>query len=168
MSLSPEQKRRVDTFIYDEWVDENDDERKSMSNLKILLNEVQHPIEIDYMLRGFNWDCGIDGLDFILNYPMTEPATKLRAFWMVGPGYFCRYEKEKDIGEYELEEWRAVQFLQKHAISSIGKLGCLRFDPRRDEEGYDWTSQYSREEKKLSTKGKKSFYEIPSELYDAV
>ena len=168
MNLSPEQKRRVDTFIYDEWVDDSDDERKSLSNLKALLNGVEHPIEIDCMLRDLNWDCGIDGLDFILTHPMTDPATKLRAFWMAGPGYFCQYENERDISEYELGEWKAVQYLQRHAISSIGQLGQLQFDPRKDEEGYDWTSQYSREENKLPAKGKKSFYEIPSELYNAV
>jgi len=168
MNLSPEQKKRVETFIYDEWVDDKDDEKKSISNLKKLLNEVQHPIEIDCMLRGFNWDCGIDGLDFILTHPMTDTATKLRAFWMAGPGYFCQYEKERDISEYELDEWEAIQLLQKHATSSIRQSGQLQFDPKKDEEGYDWTSQYSREESKMSERGKKSFYTIPSELYNAV
>ena len=135
MKLNPEQKRRVERFIYDEWVDEEDDEQKTMSNLKLLLNEVESPVEIDYMLKDFNWDCGIAGLDFILTHPMTDPATKFRAFWMAGPGYFCQYEKERDISEYELDEW---------------------------------TSQYIREEGKLPEKGRKSFYCIPSGLYDAI
>jgi len=168
MNLSPEQKRRVEKFIYDEWVDKDDDEQKSLLNLKALLNKVESSIEIDHMLKDFNWDCGIDGLNFILTHPMTDPATKLRAFWMAGPGYFCQYEKERDISEYELDEWNAVQFLEKHARSSIGQSAQLRFDPKRDEEGYDWTAQYLREERKLPSKDKVSFYQIPSELYNAI
>ncbi len=168
MNLNPEQKRRVDRFIYDEWVDEDDNEQKSLSNLKALLGEVQSPIEIDYMLKGFNWDCGIDGLDFILTHPMTDPATKLRAYWMAGPGYFCQYEKERDISKYELGEWKALKSLEKYACAALGQQAQLKFDPRKDEEGYDWTSQYIREERKLSEKGMKSFYGIPPELYDAV
>jgi hypothetical protein len=168
MKLSPEQKRRVDAFIYDEWVDEDDNEQRTTNNLKALLNEVQDPIEIDCMLRDFNWDCGIEGLDYILTHQKTDPSTKLRAFWMAGPGYFCQYENEADIGEYERGQWQAVQVLQKHALSSVGKSAQLKFNPKNDEENYDWTSQFKRDESKLAKVGQKSFYRIPPELYNEI
>jgi hypothetical protein len=118
------------------------------------------------MVKGFNWDCGISGLDAVLLYSMAAPGVKLRAFWMSGPGYLCRYEHEKDIEGFEIEHFQAVKFLEQLAINSQNTPSASKFDPKNDVEGFDWTSQYRLDEKKLAAKGKQSFYTIPTLLYD--
>jgi len=166
VNLSSEQRERVNFFIHDEWVDES--ESRTESNLNELLDSVESPYEFDLMLREFNWGCGIAGIDAVIKHPKTDPATKLRAFWMAGPGYFCRYEREADIDEYELSQWHAIKFLQKYALSGLTQKSQIHFDPKNDEEGYDWTMQFKTEELKLPKLGKQSFYQIPDELYQAI
>ena len=168
MKLTISQQKRVNDFLEEEWADINDREEVSMKNLLALLSKVESPYELDAMVSGFNWDCGIESLKPVLEHSLIDPGTILKAFWLSGPGYFSQYETEDQIEAYQLEGWLGVKYLKELAIKSLEKSSVISFDPNAEYNGIVWAKQYEREERRLQYQGKTPFFSIPDELRRSV
>lgn len=159
MNLDEYQKSRIQEFVYDEWVDENDNEDISMQNLKSLLSKITSPIELDEMIKGFNFDCGTEELKHLIDHPLIHSATVLRLFWMSGPGYFCKYQFEEDIQDNEKSSFDMIKYIYRKLETILNEDSIIQFNPRNDE-GYNWVDAYKREELKLPKKGITPFFQI--------
>lgn len=145
MTLSAAQRKRIDFFLEDEWVDEDDDEIATAENLARLLGEVESAEELHVMVAEFNWDTEGETVLTILKHPLCDVATTLLAYWRSGPRYYSRFANEAEIdAEYMIEGWELVQKLHAAVEARLGERASIRFDPANDatSDGYDWTADY--------------------------
>lgn len=166
MNLTAKQQERIDYFIEEEWLDDN--EQISLRNLEKVLDSVESPIEIDYMIRDMPMMSDIEPYKILINHDKTDVATKLRCFWSVFPTIFLQFEKESDIPQDETYHWELVKFLQKSVLKYLGATASLSFNPSSDETGFDYINENKHVVDKMNSAGKKSFYKIPDDLYKPI
>lgn len=88
--LSPDQRKRILSFLEDEWVDDDDDEARTEANLRNLLAQIETPLELHWCARLFNWDTECDTLRTLMKHPLCDRGTALAVFWAGQPDYYYR------------------------------------------------------------------------------
>jgi hypothetical protein len=58
MALTQAQKERVQSLIYDEYVDEDGTDDENRAAFEELLSQIDSPEELHAFAGEFNWDCG--------------------------------------------------------------------------------------------------------------
>jgi hypothetical protein len=89
----------------------------------------------------WNWDGGIEPLEWIVAQPMCDRATALLVYWYGGAGYDARYASRDDVPAYELDVHDLLHGIEQRYLSGFYTRQELAFDPTNDD-GEDWTRLY--------------------------
>jgi hypothetical protein len=159
------QSEIVDYLIEGDW--ETEDDSSSLENFKLALTSIDNSASIHDFARGYNFDCGVEDLLYVLEHPKLDKSTVLAMYWMLAPGYFQQYETRDKIPSFESNQFNAVLKLHE-SLYFVQKIdSTIRFDPK-DDDGLDWTEEYKIQMRLLPQRGNKYFYEIPKEFFNAV
>src|SRR5438132_13820677 len=87
MTLSPEQRYRVETILNDAYVDDDSTDVEIEERIGQLFAEIESAEELHHIAARFNWDCGVDYLWRVIRHPRCDAGTALLLFWLGAPSY---------------------------------------------------------------------------------
>ena len=98
--------------------------------------------EVHQFVLQYNWDDSLAPLLALALAPATEPASILCAYWKTAPRYMHRFRTIADSGIHRAE-FELVELIERNYVAGFYRPGARGWDPRRDEQGYDWTADYA-------------------------
>ncbi|KPM30486.1 Hypothetical protein I595_3307 [Croceitalea dokdonensis DOKDO 023] len=147
MIVTPSKERLIkENFIEYSFENEDYDFKPNFGIFKKLNSSDQY-----YLAENFNWDDGIDVLNWIIESPKCDSGTACMIFWKAEPDYYAEYNAET-IGESDKEVFDLLQKIISKFKSSGFRKNKLKFNLL--ENGYssaDFDSEYS-------------IWELPKEL----
>jgi hypothetical protein len=98
---------------------------------KSLFDQLSHPAELFYLAHTYNWDDGIDVLQWVVDSPLCSVATASLIFWRSQPDYYRRYNLSGDTS-VALNDDEVLSLLhsiiKKYENNSFSSI-ALAFDP---------------------------------------
>ena len=85
--LNPEQIARIEYLATDKWVvDDNsaDSASRSWQNFQRVLDQMSS-VELHHFASNFNWDCGVEELEAVIDHPSCDAGTALMIYWLRQP-----------------------------------------------------------------------------------
>ena len=154
----------VDYLIEGYW--EVEDDQESHENFKNILTPLSS-IALHEVVCHFNYDCSMNIFSMILDHSLLDKSSLLAVYWRLAPGYYQQYESKEQLSTYEVDNFTLLERVHKKLQCSEKLDSSLIFNPKNDK-GVDWTIEYEEQMRSLFLKGKKPFYSIPEEFYNAV
>lgn len=103
------------------------------------------PTEIHQSVISSNFDGNKFLLDWIKDNPKVDKATMLIAYWMSAPRWKKQFKDRVEVSEkasWLLEDFDFVEEVEQKYIQNFWIESNIELDPKSDQDGYDWTSDY--------------------------
>lgn len=101
--------------------------------------------EIHQSVITSNWDGNSYLLNRIKDHPETDKATILIAYWMSAPRWMKQFSDREDLlakQGYGADDFDLVEELEHKYTSGFFTKSNIAMDPRKDQDGYNWTGDY--------------------------
>ncbi|MDQ8209671.1 DUF4274 domain-containing protein [Coraliomargarita sp. SDUM461003] len=129
MKLSDTQVERLRALTYEDYVDELP-ENEWEAHRTQLLSEVSDAYELHAFAENYNWDGGIEELEWVISNPLCDKATALMIYGLGSPSYYYRKEeKGKEFQEYEIADWAFLKSIERRISNGEFKEGKIAYDP---------------------------------------
>lgn len=92
-----------------------------------------------YLADLYNWDDGVQVLDWIVDSPRCDKGTAVMIFWKAEPDFYFDYTEET-IGEWEKDVWMLLQKILKKIRSGAFARSRFAFNPAKRGYKTDWPS----------------------------
>lgn len=115
-------------------------------------------IEMHQVAAGWNWDSGNEVLAQLIQNPRCDKGTALMLYWHGSPAFFTKFSTRAEVPSFALNNFDFLKDLESRYLSGFYQLENIRFDPRNDDEEYDWTEEIDLEKVKVA---------IPDEMMKA-
>jgi Domain of unknown function (DUF4274) len=89
----------------------------------------------------WNWDSGVEPLQWIIRQDTCDRGTALLIYWKGGPRYLAQYAERGEVPEYTVEDYDLVREIEAAYLAGRYTQTQIAFDPQNDL-GYDWTAEY--------------------------
>lgn len=99
------------------------------------------PDEWHKIASGWNWDAGVEPLDWIIRQPQCDQATALLIYWKGGPGFLAQYGSRHEVPSHALANYDLVKEVERRYVAGFYTRHEIAFDPRKHS-GLDWTQEY--------------------------
>lgn len=112
-----------------------------------------------FLAEIYNWDDGIQVLEWIINSEKCDKGTALMIFWKSSPDYYFENEKN-EIPVYEMETFNLLNKIVNKFQNKSFNNSKLKYNPKDDFEfeDYDFTDWEIPNEMLESTHGLKPIY----------
>ena len=100
------------------------------------------PDEWHQVAWNWNWDSGVEALQWIIRQPMCDRGTALLVYWMGGPRYLAQYTERTEVPHYSLEHYDLLMEIERGYLTGRYTGAEIAFDTH-DDEGHDWTGEYA-------------------------
>jgi hypothetical protein len=132
----------------------NSQDKNYLPNFKIF--EKLNSTDQYYLAENYNWDDGVEILQWIIESKKCDKGTASLIFWMSEPDYY--FEKsESEISNYEKDTFLLLKRIVEKFNNKEFKKSNLKYDPTYREKRIDWNKKNTEwnisEELKKSTKG---------------
>lgn len=100
------------------------------------------------MAMEWNWDSSSVFLNWLVDNPKTDKATALMIYWKSAPRYWKKFLDRNDViskKEYGLADFEFVEKVENNILNDFYQECNFEFDPKNDEQNYDWTNDYADE-----------------------
>lgn len=104
-----------------------------IDHFKVFL-ETATPDEWHQVAWNWNWDSGIDELNWIIQQKACDKGTALLIYWYAGPGCYSHFQSSNEV-------FLMLQAIEKRMMLNQFERQEIAFNPR-DDYGYDWTTAY--------------------------
>lgn len=110
-------------------------------NLQAYLTQAT-PSEWHQVAWNWNWDSGIEPLQWIIRQAACDRGTALLIYWYNGPRYLAQYAMRAEVPDYKLEGYDLMLEIEQAYLAGRYTHAEIAFDPH-DDEGHDWTAEYA-------------------------
>ena len=100
-------------------------------------------IEIHISVIDSNWDSNGFLLRWLLQNPQIDKATVLIAYWMSGPKWLKQYQSLEECTAFARNSYALIEELEEKYVSGFYEQSSFELDPSNDQDGFDWTAEYS-------------------------
>ncbi|MBL7717372.1 MAG: DUF4274 domain-containing protein [Flavipsychrobacter sp.] len=94
-------------------------------------NTINNPLELHFIADNYNWDDGVELLDWIINSPLCDKATAMMLFWRAQPDYYTEYAT-KEEANYDGDIWMLLQRIIQNVEKGFYTHQQLEYDSRKD------------------------------------
>ncbi|MGD1839941.1 MAG: DUF4274 domain-containing protein [Thermonemataceae bacterium] len=119
---------------------------------KLTFDEIEEKIWAEYLVEAStinihrsvidaNWDGNHYLLQWIKDNPQVDRATILIAYWMSAPQWFKQYATREESSNPASIDW--LEEVEQKYLAGFYQLTTIAMDPASDQDGYDWTSEYT-------------------------
>ncbi|MBN9336516.1 MAG: DUF4274 domain-containing protein [Chryseobacterium sp.] len=84
-------------------------------------------------------------LNWLADNPKTDKATALMMYWKSAPRYHKQFNDREDVLKKQSRAVAGFDFvekIEKNYLNGFYETQNFEFNPKNDEQGYDWTSEY--------------------------
>lgn len=100
------------------------------------------PREWHQIAWNWNWDNGVEPLDWITDQPECDKGTALLIYWYGGPRWIKQYGSRDDVPRESRELYDLPEKIERNYLSDFYQSETISFDPTEDFDGRDWTQEY--------------------------
>ncbi|WP_405397778.1 DUF4274 domain-containing protein [Maribacter sp. Asnod2-G09] len=107
------------------------------------------PLIWHQMAMEWNWDSSSVFLNWLVENPLTDKGTALMIYWKSAPRYWKKFKDKKDLitkEKYSLNNFEFIEKIEANYLNGFYKQSTFEYNPKNDEQGYDWTNDYLDEE----------------------
>jgi len=112
--------------------------------------------DLYYLAQNYNWDDGVEVLNWIVDSPKCDKGCASLIFWTSEPDFYFEYT-EDTIPDYEKETFHLLKKITDKFRNNELKKSSLKYDPTYRVNKIEWNKQYTGwqipEELKNKTKG---------------
>ncbi|MEL0650609.1 MULTISPECIES: DUF4274 domain-containing protein [Flavobacteriaceae] len=97
------------------------------------------------MAMEWNWDSSSVFLNWLTDNPLTDKGTALMIYWKSAPRYWKKFKDKKDLiskEKYSLNDFEFTEKIEGNYLKNFYKQNIFEYNPKSDEQGYDWTNDY--------------------------
>jgi hypothetical protein len=129
--LTPEQIARVEYLATDQWVvddDSPDSASRSWQNFQRAIG-LMSSLELHHFACNFNWDCGVDELEAVIDHPACDAGTALMIYWLGQPATHYRMAARRKSPDQPDDVEKLLRKIEAKIVNNGFRSNAIACDP---------------------------------------
>jgi hypothetical protein len=129
-------KRQIDRIQYlihglcfDEFREGKISHEAVLQKYRRIVEEMETPEELHQFVSNYNWDDGIDRLQWVISHPLCDQGTALLVFWLSDPAYFYEFPKVTDVSKWARPQWTFLKTIEQKYLDRSFSSQKIKVDP---------------------------------------